>query len=82
MRVKVLDQIGFSPRVRWLIFEGVRRCLGFEDFSAMGTSRVWGDELKKILWHFEQTVPIRGEDIQAFTGTIKKSLRFSGLPVQ
>jgi len=76
-----LKQNGFSHRIRWLIFEGVRRCLAFDDFAAMGTSRVWKDELEEILRHFEKVSPIQGGDIKKFYNHYKakfKIFQYSG----
>ncbi len=68
-------QIGFSYRIRWLIFEGVRRCLAFDDFAAMGTSRVWKDELDEILWYFEKVDPFQSGDIKNFYNQYKEKFK-------
>ena len=40
--------VGLSPKLNWIIFEGIRRCITFREFQELKGSFVWSDERQKI----------------------------------
>ena len=70
--VKQGEVVGLSPKLNWIIFEGLRRCITFKEFQELKGSFLCSDEKQKIDSFLQNFREVTKEEVVAFFKDYKK----------